>query len=340
VRQSNLLLVALSLIFGCQGGEPDNGTQTPDHLWADGPFEDLVHLRTIGDQDSFGSIDAVSLVSTRQIVILDAMNSRLRLFDTSGWFLSEFGTRGAGPGEFFSPVALGVSPDQEVLVLDRSNRRISVFDSGSDSLVLIQEVPVPFPASDFCFIGPRLFLAGNYENHLIHEVTSSGDILRSFGELVEKDPLLRAISGVGHLACSREAGAIAWVPRTIASFRVFSTEGDVILETAIPEYAETNYLTDGVSFRPELPPEGYTNETIGVHWLDGNTLLIQLGLPGVDVVVPDGRVVTLDGVWDSLPPRWPEVGFIFGDTLFASEANPYPLVEVYGVKKAERAKGS
>ena len=56
-------------------------------------------------------------------------NTRVLRFDAQGHFLSQWGTRGTGPGEFDLPHGLALDRTGRVYVADRSNARVQVFDS-------------------------------------------------------------------------------------------------------------------------------------------------------------------------------------------------------------------
>lgn len=58
------------------------------------------------------------------------VNSRVARFDRDGRFLHEWGRKGAGDSEFSNPHGLAFGPAGDVLVADRENSRIQVFDRG------------------------------------------------------------------------------------------------------------------------------------------------------------------------------------------------------------------
>jgi peptidylamidoglycolate lyase len=56
------------------------------------------------------------------------VNSRVARFDRDGRWLHEWGKKGAGPSEFSNPHGLAFGPAGDVIVADRENSRIQVFD--------------------------------------------------------------------------------------------------------------------------------------------------------------------------------------------------------------------
>ncbi|WP_375459428.1 hypothetical protein [uncultured Enterovirga sp.] len=56
-------------------------------------------------------------------------DSRLHRFDADGSALGSFGDLGEGPGGFLNPHAVWVMPDGRVVVADRENDRLQVFDA-------------------------------------------------------------------------------------------------------------------------------------------------------------------------------------------------------------------
>ena len=57
------------------------------------------------------------------------VNSRVALFDANGKWVREWGTKGAGEGEFSNPHGLSLVPGStDVLVADRENSRLQLFD--------------------------------------------------------------------------------------------------------------------------------------------------------------------------------------------------------------------
>lgn len=61
-------------------------------------------------------------------------NTRVVKFDATGRYVSEWGTKGSGPGQFDLPHGLTLDAAGRVCVCDRSNSRIQVFDAGGTFL--------------------------------------------------------------------------------------------------------------------------------------------------------------------------------------------------------------
>jgi NHL repeat-containing protein len=55
-------------------------------------------------------------------------NARVHHFDVHGNLIGSWGEPGAGPGQFHLPHSVAVAPDSRVLVADRENERIQVFN--------------------------------------------------------------------------------------------------------------------------------------------------------------------------------------------------------------------
>jgi hypothetical protein len=68
----------------------------------------------------------VSQDGTMYALAIDS--GEVEVYDTFGRLLRKFGRKGQGPGEFTNPWYVSISPENEVFVLDKSTRKINVFD--------------------------------------------------------------------------------------------------------------------------------------------------------------------------------------------------------------------
>jgi DNA-binding beta-propeller fold protein YncE len=56
--------------------------------------------------------------------VADFYNNRVQKFSSGGTFLSTFGSKGTGPGQFEKAIAVAVTRDGSVFVADFANNRI------------------------------------------------------------------------------------------------------------------------------------------------------------------------------------------------------------------------
>ena len=77
----------------------------------------------------------VAIAQDGSFVVSDGYgNSRVVKFSADGRFLSQWGTRGTGPGQFNLPHGIAIDTSGRILVVDRANARIQVFDRSSNYL--------------------------------------------------------------------------------------------------------------------------------------------------------------------------------------------------------------
>ena len=58
----------------------------------------------------------------------DTLNHRVQVFELSGKFVTKFGTKGSGIGEFDKPVSAAVLSDGKIIVTDFLNHRVQLFE--------------------------------------------------------------------------------------------------------------------------------------------------------------------------------------------------------------------
>jgi hypothetical protein len=89
-----------------------------------GPYVD-------GDLDDPRSIDSTA---GGNLIIPDDNRDDVQIFNSSGGFLSKFGSTGIGDGQFGIPTALAVAPNGNILVLDNSRDDVQIFNSSGGFL--------------------------------------------------------------------------------------------------------------------------------------------------------------------------------------------------------------
>lgn len=81
------------------------------------------------DEKHFGQPQDITWLPDGTMLIADGLsNSRVVKLDKTGKFLMAWGTKGSGPGQFSGLHGIEVDGNRRVLVADRGNSRIQVFD--------------------------------------------------------------------------------------------------------------------------------------------------------------------------------------------------------------------
>jgi sugar lactone lactonase YvrE len=102
------------------------------------------HLFDIMKDAVFPALDqpsAVAVDSQKRIWVLDGVNSRLVGFSYDGKYVTQFGKRGSGPGEFGSPLGLSIDSHDLIYVADSKNHRVQIFDDRASPVADIYVPP-------------------------------------------------------------------------------------------------------------------------------------------------------------------------------------------------------
>jgi hypothetical protein len=93
-----------------------------------GPLTDTVWIGALeGDGPAvFGSIAALAVDAQGAIHVFDGRAYELRIFGPDGTFLSKYGRRGSGPGEFQHVIGMVITPEPRVWLVDGANARYTV----------------------------------------------------------------------------------------------------------------------------------------------------------------------------------------------------------------------
>ena len=88
--------------------------------------------------DTFNAPSDVIVAKKGDIFVADGhgpgMNARIVKFDKNGKYITEWGTRGSGPGQFELPHAMAFDSQGRLFVADRNNNRIEIFDQNGKFL--------------------------------------------------------------------------------------------------------------------------------------------------------------------------------------------------------------
>ncbi|PYE61986.1 NHL repeat-containing protein, partial [Aneurinibacillus soli] len=84
-------------------------------------------LPAIGGE--FNSPKGIAVDSSGNVYVVDTNNNRIQKFDSSGTYVTQWGSDGSGDGQFSYPQGIAVDSSGNVYVVDSNNKRIEKFDS-------------------------------------------------------------------------------------------------------------------------------------------------------------------------------------------------------------------
>ncbi|MBA3557793.1 MAG: 6-bladed beta-propeller [Gemmatimonadaceae bacterium] len=147
-------------------------------------------LYSVGAEESpaeqvFDEHITVALSRSGILFVAETRIGSIRVFDSSGRFVRQFGRRGEGPGEYLSITSMAVGPAGDSLyVFDHKNRRVSVL---SPTGTLLREFRPQLewsgPLQMERHTSGALLFIGHSAKHrgLVHVVDPKGTYIRSFG---------------------------------------------------------------------------------------------------------------------------------------------------------------
>ena len=91
------------------------------HKWG-GPFAANIHGPFNG---WFATVTGIAIGPQGNVFVADFYNHRVQKFAADGTFLTSFGRKGGGPGEFNYPISVALASDGSVYVADYGNNRVS-----------------------------------------------------------------------------------------------------------------------------------------------------------------------------------------------------------------------
>ena len=88
------------------------------------------------DETHLGGPQDVAFLPDGRVLVADGLvNSRVIILDADGHYITEFGERGTGRGQFNGVHGLAIGPDGQIYVADRDNHRVQVFNETTRAAV-------------------------------------------------------------------------------------------------------------------------------------------------------------------------------------------------------------
>ncbi|MFQ5572117.1 MAG: 6-bladed beta-propeller, partial [Rhodothermales bacterium] len=132
-----------------------------------------------------------STASFGDLLVADAGNNRIQVFDPDYNVKFTFGELGSDPGQLFIPFGIAVDPAGRILVADALNNRVQVFDSTGVYLFAFGELgsgpgEFTFPSGLTVSWDGWIYVVDRY-NHRVQVFDAEGVFLFTFGSFGEGD---------------------------------------------------------------------------------------------------------------------------------------------------------
>jgi len=145
----------------------------------------------------WGTADVDS--SAGRVYVADTRNHRIAVFTTTGGWVTAWGERGSGVGQFEEPMGVAVDSSGNVYVADTGNHRVQVFDSNGNFVRSWGS----FGLGDGQFVRPRgIFVSGgsvfvaDTENNRCQKFTTGGSFVCRWSALGSAENQLRQPTGI------------------------------------------------------------------------------------------------------------------------------------------------
>ncbi len=239
-------------------------------------------------EDPIVGVDRIGRRPGGGFILADERAGRVRLYDRVGRLERVLGQPGDGPGELDGPTAAVELRDSRVLVVQRANPRLTIFDA-SDSTTLSR---VPGQYGFWAeWVEDRVVVGVGSRNDRFAMIATDGALLSTFGTL---DPLVIETPFWIFFASENAAvlgDEIAINTSFFADVRIFSLEGDSVRSFGVPPASW---------IQPTPPPVDGLSETAArariAKWASSFTVVREIAAVNDSLlVVQYGQHVSVDG---------------------------------------------
>lgn len=312
MRPSGLICVLAMATCSC--GTRDVG-QAQTHVWDTWEASTLVGDTADASSATIGTVGATAITRQGHVLVLDGAEFRVLAFDTTGQLLARSSGAGDGPGELRDPIAISLTAEDSVLVVDRSLRRIELFAPVDDGLQPSRSVSLDFSPGAACVLGGDLFVLGNLGGDYLHRLSASLDLVNSFSPVADdsqaeqQDGVVafrRFALGSGHLACDEHLKLLVHVPDSDDQMYGLAPDGRLVwtqrIDSLVPPVKSAR--AGGVRFDLD-PAYGYAERVVRVTSLGAGQaqVLISRSFARDAQREPELRAIIIDVSSGSLVAR-------------------------------------
>ena len=151
----------------------DNGLHTLQKFSPAG----LVLLTISEANGKLKSPDDLVISSNGDLFVADTGNGRIVHLSADGVFLSQFGQKGKGPGQFTTAHGLAIDAEDRIYVADRGNNRVEVFSPQGVFLSVWDGFGNPYGLLSW----RGVLYVSEGDQHKIVELGAKGEILQAWG---------------------------------------------------------------------------------------------------------------------------------------------------------------
>lgn len=290
----------------------------------------------------FGRIVDIAVDEEERLLVLDYENREVRIFSSEGEYLSSFGQKGEGPGEFQYPYQLARFDSGKLAVLGRMGR-VQFFEPSGTSYEHTGGYTVEFTPEDACILDDTIFIHGFWPSnpdHSIFAFSKDGEQLRSFGPVYQaEDTGVRMGLSQGSLACDSTTDVIAFGFARTSFVYGFGPKGTLRWVTQLnpfePAPAEeiVREGRKGMSFRSEAGTD-YLADVVEVP--GGGFLTLR---QRITTVKEQTREYTMHAYWVSpkqgkghyIGSGTGHVRYVGPERLYSQEGE-FPQISVYDIQ--------
>ncbi|MDH5666229.1 MAG: 6-bladed beta-propeller, partial [Nitrosopumilus sp.] len=126
------------------------------------------------DEEMFSEISGLDVDNDGNIYILDRKERKVKIFDSEGKLFKQFGKEGQGPGEMSMPLSLQITSNNELVVGDALNQRLTFYSLQGEFLRALSTakafgLSLPVFDSQGNIVGQQIVTPGSGETRIMQE---------------------------------------------------------------------------------------------------------------------------------------------------------------------------